>query len=116
MINYKLAKERGLTQGNIDKLEDLHEEMDWLAADWNRSLAFPFRKPRPVRKWTSRYVESLEYQMQDRWGFDRDKSKHTHWRRFPGLRPKRELLRVVSVLSTQEALASGIVITEEAKR
>ena len=107
MINYKLAKERGLTTQSIDDLEDLHQQMDALASSWarDRVIADRMRYEKEDRRWLKRKVEEIEYQMQDCWGFDRDKTLHRHWLRFQGLRPKRYARR----LNRQVELATRLL-------
>lgn len=80
--NRELAAARGLSKSAIKDIDALHEVMTVLV---EQHLYFMGRTTRKQRKALRRTVRRLEYLMQDAWGFPRDKTRHTHWRRFPGL-------------------------------
>ena len=101
MLNYKLAKRRGILRDDLYELERLHARVDELASLWNRERLYDgVDQTEYSRKLVSREVKQLEYRMQRAWGFTEDASEHTHWRRFPGLRPKREVKERESLLAS----------------
>ena len=83
MINMELARQRGLSKSQIKDLNTLHHAMALLVEQWEFCCGNQWEAG--TRKDWRKTIRRLEYLMQDAWGFDRDKSKHTHWRRFPGL-------------------------------
>jgi hypothetical protein len=82
MLNYELARVRGLSPDDIKDLEALHIAMGALVFAWDMA---DFTGAEPRKKRWRKMVRRLEYQMQDKWKFPRDKEKHTHYRRFEGL-------------------------------
>ena len=85
MLNVRLAIARGLSKSQVNDLTALHVAMDMMVQHIN----FFFRDetiPKDERKAIRRNVRRLEYQMQDIWGFERNKARHTHWKRFNCLR------------------------------
>ena len=85
MINLELAADRGICLGRAETIQRLQCEIDVLLVHWEYG---EFRS-KENRKWLKRILESREYQLQEAWKFDRDRDKHTHWRRFNGLYRKR---------------------------
>lgn len=81
MINLQLAAERDLSNSQIYDLIALHVAMDAMVMQVRHETGIePYNKGQ--RKQLRRAVRRLEYQMQDKWGWDRDKRKHFHWKRF----------------------------------
>lgn len=81
MLNYALARERGLSKKDVKDLELYHACMEALVYKEAYDRAYnPVEPPSPKR--LRKLVRRLEYMMQDKWGFPRNKYKHTHWRRF----------------------------------
>lgn len=85
MLNVRLAHARGLSRSQVKDLTALHVAMDVMVQHMNLRCDEE-AIPKTARKALGRYVRRLEYQMQDIWGFDRNKHKHTHWKRFNCLR------------------------------
>ena len=83
MINMALAKHRGLSKSQIKDLETLHRMMRRLNVYW--VMFGGERWDKSSRKQFRKDVRRIEYLMQDAWGFDRDKSRHTHYERLAGL-------------------------------
>ena len=81
MLNYGLANERGLSKRDIKKLEALHEAMNVLLYTYNTEAEWYIHNKTECKN-LRQTVRHLEYQMQTLWGFEEDKSKHTHWQRF----------------------------------
>ena len=82
-LNQELIEKQELTLEQIDNLIALHKELkihfliiedlikrDQLLDAWAPCIAD--------------VIQSIEYQMQDNWNFDRDKFKHRYWYRIPG--------------------------------
>lgn len=88
MINYDLAERRNLSPDDIADLEALHMAMYELIVSW-REPASPW-DDKDSRKLLKNTVQHLEYMMQDKWGFSRNRQRHTHWQRFEGLYKKRK--------------------------
>ena len=78
-LNLKLARERGLTKGDIKDLKALHTVVDLMLFEWEYVDQAP-------KKHVRKTLRRIEYQMQRLWKFDEDKSLHTHHKRFNGLR------------------------------
>lgn len=87
MLNYDLAERRNLSEDAVDDLEVLHDIMDCLVVNY---LDEGVVHPKPVRKALKRIIEGVEYMMQEKWGFNRNRQRHTHWQRFEGLYKKRK--------------------------
>lgn len=83
MLNIQLAQQRGLSDDDIKDLAALHNAMQVLDYYYRAMRAF---MPRWRVKEYRRMVRRIEYIMQDKWGFDRDRSRHTHWERFEGFK------------------------------
>ena len=86
MLNVRLAIARGLDKSTVKDLVALHVAMDLMVAHLN-GIHGEEKIPKGYRKILRKYVRRLEYQMQDKWGFDRNKKRHTHWKRFNCLVP-----------------------------
>lgn len=80
--NRELAARRGLSKSEIKDIDALHEVMNVLVEQY---LYFSGCLTAGQKKVLRRTIRRLEYLMQDAWGFPRDKTRHTHWRRFPEL-------------------------------
>lgn len=71
MFNEELADERGLTGEEKNALVALYQSMETV-------LNKPYEvcsSPKDV----SRYIQSLEYEMQELWKFDTDSDFHSYW-------------------------------------
>lgn len=86
MLNINLAIARGLSRSEVKDLVALHVAMDMMVLSVNKVHAEESIHKGP-RKLLRKNVRRLEYLMQDIWGFDRNKGKHTHWKRFNCLNP-----------------------------
>lgn len=79
--NRELAVGLGLTKREIKKIDALHDIMADLAEQQNwlhERVGLGKKELKRLR----RVVRQLEYTMQMIWGFEEDKSKHYHWKRF----------------------------------
>ena len=81
MINIQLAVDMDLSDSQIYDLIALHVAMDALVLQVRHETGIE-RYNKDRRKILRKTVRRLEYQMQDKWGWDRDKKRHTHWKRF----------------------------------
>ena len=87
-LNMKLARERGLSKGDIKDLKALHIIVNMLLCEWEYGDVL-------TRKQVRRTLRRIEYQMQRLWGFAEDKANHTHWRRFHELYPTKAVTEIV---------------------
>jgi hypothetical protein len=84
MLNYDLARTRGLCKDQVKDLEMLHECMTAMVYMHNDNCEeSPYTKKE--RKKLRKTVRRVEYTMQVIWGFDTDKTRHYHWSRFRAL-------------------------------
>lgn len=71
MINMNLAKEKNLSDKTIRRIESLHDHLD-------KVLKEPyFFVPTPDK--VDEYIQSIEYYLQELWGFPQDPHFHSHW-------------------------------------
>lgn len=80
-VNLKLAKQFGLTENTIHKIEDLHRKREDY---YNRMLIAP---ESDLKVW-DKLCEELEFELQDLWKFDRNINFHKFWNRPRCLCPK----------------------------
>ena len=81
MLNVNLAIARGLSKSQVRDLVALHQAMDIMVMHLNIRCSED-KIPKIARKSLCTTVRRMEYQMQDKWGFPRNKEKHYHWKRF----------------------------------
>lgn len=73
--NIEMAIKKGLTDNEIEMLEDTYTRMGML-------LDEPEKYGTP--KEAAQMIEDTEFEMQRLWGFDEDKSRHAYWFRVKG--------------------------------
>lgn len=71
-VNLQLARERGISEADLEKLNILHEELEEIVDD-------PELHDNPKER-----IEAIEYQLQRLWKFPEDRDFHTHWSRLKG--------------------------------
>lgn len=86
MLNYDLVQQRSLSEDAVRDLEVLHDIMDCLVLSYSED---EYNLTKTQRKLLKSTIEGIEYMMQEKWKFDRDRRHHTHWKRFDGLYKKR---------------------------
>ena len=117
MLNMALAASQNLADETVASLKALHYAMAALVEHQNaddRHLTPTGIDVLRVR------VRDLEFLMQDLWGFARDETKHTHWRRFNVLKVKKKAKvkrselrkQIKSLETTNDALKMRIVHLE----
>ena len=90
MINYELAKSRGLDQEQMLEILEMHHALEKLLLAYQCDIDEEGGVlPKYFRKAIRSLVEESEYELQRLWGFEQDRDRHTWWRNFPGLYKKR---------------------------
>ena len=74
-INKTLAKERGISQEDQDKIEELHKLLENLI---NSAVEEGY----PDEQKIINLIQEAEYQLQELWGFDKDNSYHTWFKNY----------------------------------
>jgi len=72
MINMELAKQRGISQENIEAINALHTLLERLIQSY--TLDVPYQEARDL-------VRSVEFTLQKLWGFPQDDLYHTWYKR-----------------------------------
>ncbi len=72
MINMELAKQRGISQENIEAINALHELLEKLISSY--TLDVPYQEARDL-------VRSVEFTLQRLWEFPQDELYHTWYKR-----------------------------------
>ena len=65
MLNKKLVKERNISVENMNKIENIHSQLDLLLKHPTDNVV--------------KEIQQLEYQLQELWKFPKDSDYHTHW-------------------------------------
>ena len=82
MINERLVKKLGLSPERRAAIIDLHEQRKGIFETMSRLNPSKTRAREVLRSYVP-LIESIEFKLQEEWGFDRDRSKHTWWFRAP---------------------------------
>lgn len=70
--NLELAKQRGISQENIEAINNLHELLERLISSY--TLEIPYEEARDI-------VRSAEFTLQRLWGFSEDSLYHTWYKK-----------------------------------
>lgn len=78
MINEALVEERNVRGNSVERIKEIHEQLDVIFKNidtYVENIGY---------KAVAELVTDLDYQLQDNWGYARDKSWHTYWYKIPG--------------------------------
>ena len=78
-LNARLVKEQGLTQKEVDLIEEKHKELDKIL-DMINGLEWNDENKEQIFQ-LSKNVELIEYSLQKLWHFPQDDKFHIHWMR-----------------------------------
>lgn len=67
-VNKALAERQGLTEEEIEEIEDIHEGLDWVLKTYPSTRFY---------QGLYDHIERVEFRLQDLWGFPQDPTKHT---------------------------------------
>ncbi len=79
VLNETLVARRGLDNDRIGMLRHLHARMATLKASFAEASLSEARA-------LVREVEDVEFEMQEAWGWTRDRTRHSHWWQVEGCR------------------------------
>jgi len=75
-INKELVKKQGVSKQDISKINRLHEIRDDYIA---RMKKLNPKKEQYLLRLFSSFITEINYQLQELWGFDRNKNYHRDW-------------------------------------
>lgn len=73
-MNLELLEKQKVTKEQQEKLLDIYSKIEYLVDNLDTLPNIEVVKT----------LEDYEYQLQENWNFDKDKTKHTYWYRLPG--------------------------------
>jgi len=91
LLNWNLAREKNLTWPQMQVIMQLHKERVEILKKMQRKVRRKSKVERPVRKSRCHNtlislavrMEQIEYQLQEAWGFEKDRTLHTWWYKVP---------------------------------
>ena len=78
MLNQNLIDRQGITQHDVDAIEQLHAMKDRMYANLEK---MPEADVRNHRDQVNQVIHDIEMLMQKYWNFNQDEKYHTHWYR-----------------------------------
>lgn len=69
ILNKRLLEQQGINAEGEERIIELHKQLDGV-------LKYPKSYENPVDK-----IEQLEYDLQEAWGFEKDRNMHSYWHR-----------------------------------